>query len=96
LKSKYWKAPSKETEKLVERKRREGYTPLPPEICAAIRRYVRKEFRIKRFAMHLVDDGASRDYTSYIALPLSREINAEDHMDLYSSQMLDSRNLGRK
>jgi hypothetical protein len=96
MKSSYWKAPSKATEKLVEEKRRQGYTPLPPEICAAIRRFVRKEFRIKRFAMHLIDNGASRDYTSYGVLPLSKKVNASEHFDLYWRLMLDSRDLDRK
>ena len=56
MKSKYWRTPSKETEKLVEAERRRGKTPLPPEICSAIRKFVREEFGFARYTMHLVDN----------------------------------------
>ena len=62
-----------------------------PEICSAIRKFVREEFGFKRFTMHLVDNGASRDYTSYGVLPLSKDANASDHFDLQWQIMLNTK-----
>ena len=91
MRSKYWRAPSKETEKLIEAERRKGRTPLPPEICSAIRKFVREELGLTRFTMHYVDDGASRDYTSYGVAPLSKEVNAREHFDLQWQIILNSK-----
>ncbi len=95
MKSKYWRAPSKETEKLVEAERRKGYTPLPPEICSAIRRFVREKFGFTRYTLHLVDNGATRDYTSYGVLRLSKDVNASEHFDLQWRLLQNSRDVER-
>jgi len=89
--AKSWRAPSKDTEKLVKVKRARGHTPLPPEICSAIRRFVREEFGLTRFTMHLVDDGGSRNYTSYGVLSLSNKVNAKKHFDIQWQIMLNSK-----
>jgi len=41
--------------------------------------------------MHYVDNGASRDYTSYGVAPLSKEVNAREHFDLQWQIMLNSK-----
>lgn len=66
---------------MVEAERRKGLTPLDPEICSAIRKFVREEFGLTRFTMHYVDNGATRDYTSYGVLPLSGKVNAKKHFE---------------
>jgi len=41
--------------------------------------------------MHLVDDGAARNYTSYGVLPLSDKVNASKHFDIQWQFMLNSK-----
>ncbi|HZY93784.1 MAG TPA: hypothetical protein VFE98_02860 [Candidatus Bathyarchaeia archaeon] len=76
---------------MVEAERREGLTPLDPEICSAIRKFVRKEFGFARFTMHYVDDGGTRNYTSYVVRALSNKVNASKHFDLQMQFMLNSK-----
>jgi hypothetical protein len=95
-KSNYWRAPSKETEKLVQAERRRGLSPLPPEICSAIRRFVREELGYARFTMHLVDDGGTRNYTSYGVLPLSSKANASKHFEIQWLFMQNSKDVDEK
>ncbi len=73
---------TKETQKRVDAERRKGKTPLPPEICSEIRKYMQEEFGFTRYTMHLVDDGGSRDYTHYGVGSLSRKVNAAEHLDV--------------
>jgi len=41
--------------------------------------------------MHLVDDGGSRNYTSYGVLSLSNKVNAKKHFDIQWQMMLNSK-----